>query len=138
MALLDIRTNPTTRELRWFGVLLLLVGWVVGALAWWWTGSVTAPRAIWIAVATVTASYYAVPAARRPIFVGWSYAASAIGWVLSYVLLAAIFYVVFTAVGMLMRVVGYDPLSRRIDRRAPSYWVAREPVDDVQRYFRQY
>jgi hypothetical protein len=88
VALLDIRTNPTTRVLRWFGVLLLVVGWI--------------------------------------------------GWVLSYVVLAAIFYVVFTAVGTLMRVVGYDPLARGIDRRASSYWVAREPVDDVQRYFRQY
>lgn len=85
MALLDIKTNPTTRELRWFGVLLL-----------------------------------------------------SIGWGLSYVVLAAIFYVVVTAIGTLMRVVGYDPLARGIDRRASSYWVAREPVDDVRRYFRQY
>lgn len=85
MALLDIRTNPTPRELRWFGVLWLLAGWG-----------------------------------------------------LSYVLLAAIFYVVFTAVGTLMRIVGYDPLARGIDRRASSYWVARKPVADVQRYFRQY
>lgn len=85
MALLDIRTNPTTRELRWFGVLLLLIGWG-----------------------------------------------------LSYVVLAVIFYVVFTAIGTLMRVVGHDPLARRIDRRKSSYWVARAPVDDVQRYFRQY
>jgi hypothetical protein len=85
VALLDIRTNPATRALRWFGVLLLVVGWV-----------------------------------------------------LSYVVLAAIFYVVFTAVGTLMRLLGYDPLARGIHRRASSYWVARAPVADVQRYFRQY
>jgi hypothetical protein len=97
VALLDIRINPATRELRSFRVPLL-----------------------------------------RPIFVGWTYAIYAIGWVLLYVVLAAIFYVVFTAVGTLMRVLGYDPLARGIQRRAPSYWVAREPVDDVQRYFRQY
>jgi hypothetical protein len=138
VALLEIRTNPTKRELQWFGVLLLLFGGVVGAIVWWRTGSLTIPRYIWIAVAAVAAIYYAVPPARRPIFVGWIYATYPIGWVLSHVVLAAIFYVIFTAVGTLMRVVGYDPLARRIDRSAPTYWVAREPVDDVQRYFRQY
>ena len=138
MALLQIKTNPTKRELQWFGVLLLLFGGIVGALVWWRTGSVAIPRYIWIAVAIMAAIYYAAPPARKPIFVGWIYATYPIGWVVSHVVLAAIFYVVFTAVGTLMRVVGYDPLMRRIDRNAPSYWVAREPVEDVQRYFRQY
>ena len=68
----------------------------------------------------------------------WIGAIASIVWVVSRVVLAAIFYVVVTAVGIVMRVIGYDPLARRIDRDAPSYWVAREPVDDVERYFRQY
>ncbi len=37
-----------------------------------------------------------------------------------------------------MRVVGYDPMDRRFDRDAETYWIAREPDDDVKRYFRQF
>jgi carbamoyltransferase len=138
VALLEIRTNPTRRELQWFGVLLLLFGGVVGALLRWQSGSLTVARDVWITFGLVAAVYYAVPITRRPLFVGWIYATYPIGWVLSHVVLAAIFYIVFTAVGTLLRVFGYDPLGRRIDRSAPSYWVAREPLEDVQRYFRQY
>jgi len=58
--------------------------------------------------------------------------------VVSFVILAAIYYAVLTPIGLLMRLVGYDPMCRRRDANAASYWTSREPVDDVRRYFRQF
>ena len=48
------------------------------------------------------------------------------------------FYVVMTPVGLLLRLLGYDPMHRRMDKTVESYWIKREPVTDPGRYFRQF
>ena len=53
-------------------------------------------------------------------------------------LLAAIYYLVITPIGVIMRVCGYDPMQRRYDRNAKTYWKRRENQDDTKRYFKQY
>ena len=67
----------------------------------------------------------------------WMLAAMPIGWVLSHALLAAVFYGVVLPVGLAMRLAGRDPMTRRLDRAAASYWVGRERVDGSERYFKQ-
>jgi hypothetical protein len=37
-----------------------------------------------------------------------------------------------------MAAVGYDPMERRFDRAATTYWVERERNVDAARYFRQF
>jgi hypothetical protein len=66
------------------------------------------------------------------------YAAYPIGWVVSHVLLALIYFGVLTPIGRIMAVCGYDPMERRFDRAASSYWIEREPNRDASRYFRQF
>jgi hypothetical protein len=78
------------------------------------------------------------PTALRWIFVGWILAVFPIGWLVSHLLLAAVFYLLFTPVGLLMRICGYDPMQRRIDRNAESYWKPRPTKADTERYFKQY
>jgi len=53
-------------------------------------------------------------------------------------LLAIVLYLVFTPVGLLLRLLGRDPLERGFDRAAPSYWTARRRADTMDRYFRQF
>jgi len=86
----------------------------------------------------VMVTYYAAPALRRPIYLGWMYASYPIGWAVSHVLLAIIYFVVLTPVGLVVRVCGHDPMQRRFDRQAASYWIERQPGGDVKRYFRQF
>jgi hypothetical protein len=62
--------------------------------------------------------------------------ATPIGRVTSRLLLAMVFYGVFTPIALVMRLVGYDGLKRR-RRRAASYWVPKERPVDVRSYFRQ-
>ena len=40
--------------------------------------------------------------------------------------------------GLLFRIFGRDPLYRRFDRSASSYWIAREQRRGVERYFQQF
>ena len=138
MALIEINTNPSRRDLAWFGLIALAFFVFVGATLGRWTGQPLVARTIWTIGVLVAVVYYAVPAVRRPLFVGWMYAAFPIGWVVSHVLLGVMYYGILTPVGLLMRALGRDPMERRFDRAAPSYWVERERVTDVERYFRQF
>ena len=75
---------------------------------------------------------------RRWIYLGWLYAAFPIGWTLSHILLAAGYYLVLTPMGLLARWLREDPLERKLDRDAATYWTERRPPRDVRRYFRQF
>ena len=138
MALLEINRNPSRRDLTWFGLVLFLFFVVMGGVFGRALASDVARNGLWGAGAVLAAAYYAVPAWRRPMFVGWMYAAYPIGFVVSHVLLGLVYFGVVTPIGLLMRAVGHDPMTRRFDRAAATYWVKREPVTDVKRYFRQF
>ena len=138
MALLEINRNPSRRDLAWFGAVLLLFFTVIGAIAGRSLASDVARNVLWGAGAGLALVYYAVPALRRPMFVGWMYAAYPLGFIVSHLLLGLVYFGVVTPIGLLMRAVGHDPMARRFDRTAPTYWIAREQVHDVRRYFRQF
>ena len=57
-------------------------------------------------------------------------AAFPIGWVVSHALMAAIYYLVITPMAVAMRLLGRDPLDRRFDRDATTYWVraSKSPI----------
>jgi hypothetical protein len=59
-----------------------------------------------------------------------------IGWVTSQLLLAIVFYGVFTPMAFVMRAVGYDGLHRRRSENA-TYWSPKEQPADPTAYFRQ-
>jgi len=136
--MIEINKNPSPRELRWFGVGLLAFAALVSALISWRTNSTTGPRYVLAIGALVALVYYAVPPLRRSMYLAWMYAAFPIGWVVSHAVLAAVYYLVVTPIGLAMRVVGRDPLNRQFDRSAPTYWIPHDPGTDVKRYFRQF
>jgi ABC-type uncharacterized transport system permease subunit len=136
--MIEINRNPSQRELRWFGVGLLAFAAIVAAVIYWRTGSSGAPRSVLGLGTVVTLVYYAVPPLRRWVYLAWMYAAFPIGWVVSHVVLAAVYYLIVTPIGLAMRALGRDPLNRRFDRSATTYWIPHNPGEDVKRYFRQF
>ena len=139
MAMIDINWNPTTRELRqfagvWFPGFFILLGGVVG----YKTGSLPIAATIWSVSFVVSLIGYLVPSFMRVIFVGWMLAGYPIGWTISHVMLAVIFYLVLAPIGLLMRLFGNDPMQRQLDRSAKTYWVPHNPGGDTKRYFKQF
>ena len=61
-----------------------------------------------------------------------------IGWVISHLLLSIIYYLLLTPIGIIMRLVGYDPMKRKLEKKRETYWVTRQQVRDPNRYFKQY
>lgn len=138
MALIEINRDPSRRELRWFGPLFLLFWGILGTVLWLQFEARTAAVVTWIAGGLVGALFLAVPRLRRPIYLGWTLASYPIGWVISHLVLAIVYYGVVTPVGIALRLSGRDALRRRPDPGASTYWLERRPADGTRRYFRQF
>jgi saxitoxin biosynthesis operon SxtJ-like protein len=138
MSLIRIDRNPSRRHLAVFGLLWLVFLAILGAMLFWRTGSILAAMAAWMLAIAVPAIGLFSPVFLRIVYVGAAYASFPIGWVVSHVILAAVYYLVLTPIGLVMRLVGYDPMRRRFDRDAKSYWSRREADESIARYFRQF
>ena len=139
MSLMPINWKPSTRELRWFAGLLIV--FFAGVAAAWWSRSGQTTGPAWmVSVATIVGFVgLAMPAAIRWVYVTWMVAVWPIGWVVSHVLLTAIFFGVFTPIGLILRAVGRDPMHKKFDRSAKTYWISRPTEEsDSQQYFRQF
>ena len=79
------------------------------------------------------------PAWIRPIYIAWLVLAFPVGWLVSKVLLAALFYGLFTPLALLFRLGGRDALKlRRASETTSTYWTRRPAPADIHRYFRQF
>ncbi len=70
-------------------------------------------------------------------FIGLLVVTYPIGFVVSTIALAIMFYLVFTPLGLGMRLFGRDPLRLK-QRDTASQWTPYEQVDDPERAFKQY
>jgi hypothetical protein len=136
--LIDLNLNPSKKDLRIFSVAMLaflaFVGWVV----WHKTGSAAAGAGVAAAGIAFALLGLSAPRAVRPVFVVLMVINYPIGWVVTHVVMALIFYVVVTPLGVIMRLCGRDPMERRFDPNAKTYWKPRRTETDSSRYFRQF
>ncbi len=139
MSVIQINKDPSRRQLNQFGFIWLGFLILFGVIAWFKFDNQTLAKVLWVLSIVVPVIGWMVPAFMKAIFLGMSYLAWPIGFVVSHVILAVVYYLVITPIGLIMRLVGYDPMKRRFDPEATTYWVAREeaPVE-AKRYFRQF
>ncbi len=65
------------------------------------------------------------PAVLKPLQKAWMAISVVIGFFMSRVVLAVLFYGVITPIGLFMRLFGKDILDERISKGQPSYWRER-------------
>jgi hypothetical protein len=115
------------RHLRRFG---LTVGAAFGILAlillW-------RQRPAWPTFAGIASAFLLLagvaPMILRPIERIWMQLATWMGWVMTRVILGLVFVLLFTPIGLAMRLLRKDPLHLRFDPRAGTYWTRREGHD---------
>ncbi len=122
---------PSNRSFGWTftGVFLL-----AGIYGLWQGGPVLAallPAAGLTAAVTLKREEWLTPLNR-----GWMRLGEALGRVVSPVVLGAIFFLVFTPVGLAMRFFGRDAMNRRWLPGERSYWVERDPPGPPDDSFR--
>jgi hypothetical protein len=132
----DAIKAPSSRMLRQFAGLWLIVFGAIAAWRYWHGQTGTSTIVLAVAAAVVGVAGLMAPAVVRPIYSGWMIAAFPVGWTMSKIVMGLMFYLVFTPVGLVFRVMGRDPLKLR--RTQPgSYWTRRTNASSGKEYFRQ-
>src|SRR5688572_30989316 len=135
MALIEVNWNPNRRELKQFAV--LWCGFFALIAAYFaWQGSLVVAATFAVLVLFGLVSYFR-PNAIRFVYLLWMAIALPIGWTISHLVLLMLYYLIVPPIGLIMRLVGYDPLERSIDDTAKSYWVPHSATTDASQYFKQ-
>lgn len=128
--------GPTRRKLRQFGAVAVLAFGLAGLELGESSASVRV--ALW-GIAAIAGLFALVwPPGNRPLYVALSLASFPVSFVVSHVVLAALFYGLLTPIGLLLRLLGRDPLERRFRPELASYWRELPEVTDDEDYFRQF
>ncbi len=148
MALVTVDWKPNEQHLRHFGTLCVVVFAAFGAWVLWRRsafGMGMGPEvaryvsgALWSLAAVCGVLRWAAPRWLRPLYVGLMATGLPIGFVISHVAMAIVFFGVVTPIALVFRVLGRDALERMFDRDAPTYWIPRRRVVDAKRYFHQF
>jgi hypothetical protein len=77
------------------------------------------------------------PALLGPLNRVWTRLGLILHGVVSPVVLGVVFYGVVAPMGLVMRLLGKDPLRRRLDPGAASYWIERRPPGPAPHTMRQ-
>jgi hypothetical protein len=147
MAAVELNLRPDDRTLRQFGWIALAGFGFAALLAWheWlvfsfglgeWRESVAV--AFGVLAAYSLAAGLVFPRANLPVWIGLAVVTFPIGFVLSYLIMGLLFFGIITPAGVLLRVVGKDPLERRWLPDASSYWVDARPQRPKSSYFKQF
>jgi len=120
-----IKTHPSSKELRTFG---LIVGGVFGLVGLWPILFRHAPPRTW---ALTLALLLAIPAALYPSLLAhphkwWMRLGHVLGWINTKLILSLFFYIILVPVGLVLRAIGRDPMQRRYDPEASSYRQQRQ------------
>jgi hypothetical protein len=91
----------------------------------------------WLPLAALFAVLaYAVPSLLAPLNHLWAKFGLLLHMVVSPLVLGLLFYVGIAPIGFLMRLAGKDPMRRRFEPTAKSYWIIREPPGPAPETFK--
>lgn len=141
--MLDIRWDPSAKDLRGFGWVILIGFGLIGLLKAFWpfawllhpnfyAGMFLLGGAVLIGVPAILGWRIVLPA-----YWAWMGLALVLHKIMFPVMFGTFYYLVFFPIGLIMRLIGHDPL--RLKRRhTDSYWTALENPESPEDYERQY
>src|SRR5687767_385851 len=111
---------------RSFGLVFTVFCTIVAMVQFLWGSSDAAWG--WVIAAILFATFaLAYSRALRPLNILWFKFGMLLHRIVSPVILAVMFFAVFTPIGWMMRLTGKRPLHLRFDPAANSYWIHRAP-----------
>ena len=145
--MIELNLRPDAATLRQFGWIACVAFALLAAFAWFeilifsvGLGVAKLPVIYaFLGLSGVSALFSLVyPRANLPIYVGLTILAYPIGFVLSYVIMGTLFFGLIGPVAILFRLIGKDPMERRYDPAAASYWSESRHTRPSSDYFRQF
>jgi hypothetical protein len=133
----DIPRQPATSTIRWFASLLFM--WLLGlGGVEWFVRQQPVSAVVLVLLSLIVGPLGLIrPQAMRPVFVGALLITFPLGWLTSRLLLGAVFYCVFTPLGLFFQLIGRDPLGCNDSHHASTYWQPKRQPDGLRSYFHQ-
>lgn len=125
----SINKNPDKKELRNFGLITGGLTPVFFGLLLPWLFDRDFPAWPWIAGAILAAWALTVPMSLNPLYRVWMTMGFCLGWVNTRIILTVMFYFIILPVGVVMRLLGNDPMARSITGEQKSYRVTSSAPD---------
>ena len=117
--------DSSPRALRRFALVVGALLGLIGILVW--------PGVLSAALLTATGMLLvglAVPRMLKMPYKAWMTLAMVLGHIMTRVVLGVVFFLVVTPLGLIMRLFGRDPMNRKLDPEASTYWLRREKEDN--------
>jgi hypothetical protein len=139
--------RPDTRALRQFGFIALVGFGFLAVIAWFellifsgGLGGARLPVSAVLAGVAVSAGMLSLTAPRGnlTLYLVMTVISYPIGIVVSFVVMAILFFGLLAPVGLFFRVTGRDALNRRLEPSGDTYWKLPRPRRDRESYFRQF
>jgi hypothetical protein len=80
-----------------------------------------------------------LPGWIKPLYWLMTRIGNVVNWIITNLILAFMFYIIFTLISLIMRLTGKQPLDLKFHDRRDSYWIKREnPEFEPEGFERQY
>lgn len=122
----NLKHRLSKNDLRKFGLIFSIVGAGLFGLLLPFLFSKGMPLWPWYCAAVITGCALLLPQTLIVIYKPWMKFGAVAGWINTRIILAVLFYVILTPVGLLMRLFGKDPMARSFDGECESYRVAHD------------
>lgn len=124
------------KNLRKFGILLFFVFAIITGLMLWRS------RPYWTIPAVISLLFLfaglAIPVLLRGFYRVWMAIGFILGWIMTRLILTVAFFLIFTPIGLLLRIIKKDLLDMKIEKTEKSYWKKHEAVTDKSRHLKQF
>lgn len=125
-------------ELRKFGITMAIAFGLLSGLLFWrnkeyyWCFLISSLFFLFLGLC--------LPASLKHVYKGWMSMASVMGWFMTRLILVLLFYLIFTPIGLLLRLCGKKLLDIEFENySAKSYWINRQQLKfDKNRYDKQF
>jgi carbamoyltransferase len=121
------------REWRKFGIGLSIILSILGTIQWI-TGKSMFPM-IYLTAGIVLASALLFPLILKPLFILFSYIGFGLGWIMTRVILSALYFLVITPIGMISRLMGKRYLQTNLKTNETTYWKNRQEQTASKEHF---
>lgn len=121
--------NPGSVELRKFGLVSAVIVSILFGLLLPWLFDYAWPLWPWILAATLALWGLLAADSLFVVYRVWMKFGHVAGWINTRIILGILFYVVFLPTGIIMRMLGNDPMARKLDQNMESYRVESQAAD---------
>ena len=129
LSMMQNNTEPNSKELRNFGLIMgAMISLFFGLLIpWIW--SLSWPLIPWIIAGAFVVCALLVPNILAPVYRLWMKLATVLAWINSRIILGIAFYGLILPTSLILRLLGKDPMARKFDANMESYRINKDTRD---------